>query len=359
MAIYIIFFLLNMLVGALMLSKKNKNNPIRKSGYLTFTTLQYGILAGLRSANVGWDTVTYERLFNEIPDSFQAVASTHFREEIGFNYLCSLIKICGGNYQAFLLITSIFIVGSCCIFIYRHSHNVLMSVFIILCFPYYYTSLDIIRHYLAVSFFLLGYKYVIQRDFIKFLIFILLGSLFHRIAFLFLAFYFIRYFKWNAITAALSIAVTAFLTVYLDTISTAIMVLLHKTDYTNSYWVGVEAGGGKTMIMYLIVLIIAILGFHNIKPKSRTIIDSDSVTQIMFLFLCAVIFMKARMIIRLMVVFIPLMAIAMPRFLCDKERAGNRMTMRILNGVFICIGTAYHVYLLASNWQNVVPYETY
>ena len=41
-----------MLVGALMLSKKNKNNPIRKSGYLTFTTLQYGILAGLRSANV-------------------------------------------------------------------------------------------------------------------------------------------------------------------------------------------------------------------------------------------------------------------------------------------------------------------
>ena len=359
MIIYIIFFLLNMLIGALLLNKKNKNNPAHKSAYLIFTTLQYGILAGLRSTNVGWDTITYSRLFSEVPDSFQAVAHTHFREEIGFNYLCSLIKICGGDYQTFLLITSIFIVGSCCIFIYRHSHNVLMSVFIILCFPYYYTSLDIIRHYLAVSFFLLGYKYVIQRDFIKFLIFILLGSLFHRIAFLFLAFYFIRYFKWNAITAVLSIAVTAFLTVYLDTISTAIMVLLHKTDYTNSYWVGVEAGGGKTMIMYLIVLIIAILGFHNIKPKSRTIIDSDSVTQIMFLFLCAVIFTKARMIIRLMVVFIPLMAIAMPRFLCDQERAGNKKTMRILNGVFICIGTAYHVYLLASNWQNVVPYETY
>ena len=158
MIIYIIFFLLNMLIGALLLNKKNKNNPAHKSAYLIFTTLQYGILAGLRSINVGWDTITYSRLFSEVPDSFQAVAHTHFREEIGFNYLCSLIKICGGDYQTFLLITSIFIVGSCCIFIYRHSHNVLMSVFIILCFPYYYTSLDIIRHYLAVSFFLLGYK---------------------------------------------------------------------------------------------------------------------------------------------------------------------------------------------------------
>ena len=57
--------------------------------------------------------------------------------------------------------------------------------------------MNISRAYLAISFLLLSIKYIIDRNFIKFLIFVLIATLFHTSAIVFLIIYPFTYLKWT------------------------------------------------------------------------------------------------------------------------------------------------------------------
>lgn len=58
-------------------------------------------------------------------------------------------------------------------------------------FLYYMYSLNIIRQALAIAIILYSYKYILQRDFRKFLLMVIIATLFHTTALLFLPFYFL------------------------------------------------------------------------------------------------------------------------------------------------------------------------
>ena len=245
-----------------------------------------------------------------------------------------------------------FTMGSCCLFIYRHSDDVLMSVFTIMCFPFFYSSFDIIRHFLALSFLLIGYKYVVQRKFFKFLICILLGSLFHSIALIFIFMYFIPKLKFNESTVIITGVVVAISFIWMEDIVEILGKVLGK-DYSNNEWFGSYGGGSRTAVMYLVVFVIALVLFYNLKQRERE--EHTAVCMIMGLLCFAILFINARMMTRFIMSSIPFLAIAMPRLL---NRA-NTQRIDIRNVCFAgytTIGIAYHAYMLMVNWQNVVPY---
>lgn len=355
MSIYILAYILDIVLGFLLLNGRNMCNKNNKKLYLIITTLFFGLIAGFRSVSVGYDTASYQDIFNRIPASIYDALNVDFREEIGFVLLISLIKSLGWNFQALLIITSVFIMGACCIFIYRHSTNVLLSVFIILSFPFYYSSFDIIRHFLATSFILLGYKYILKKNFIKYLLFIFLGFLFHKVAIVFIPLYFIDRFKFSILSIGLILFVSFILFVYLDDLVKILILVMGKSDeYLNSMWFGTDAGGNITAVMYLVIFIISCIAFNNI--KKRSINDRLAVAYTFILFVCSLIFINARIIIRIMMSMIPFLSISIPQLLCDVQRMYLKSNRNILLAFFIVIGVAYHFFMLITHWQNVVPY---
>lgn len=360
MTVYIVNFIVNMLIGKILLFPINKNEiknyNKRKKVYLIITTIQLATLSGLRSSKMTWDTGAYEIFFNLIPNNISEALNSNIYFEKGFIIFCSLIKIVGGNFQTMLLVSSYFIIGSLCIFIYRHSSNPLFSIFIIICLPFYYSSFDILRHFMAISFVLLGYKYVENNNFFKYLIFIILGSLFQKIALVFLPLYFFKKIKLNLFTLILLLSLTIFSYFSIETIALKIGDILGKGGYSSSEWIGTFGGGIKTTIMYFIVFMICFLAYSNIKIKEKKI--NLSLAYILISFLCSIIFLNARIMIRIIMTMVAFLSISIPNLLEKKQVKNKRYNLTYtLCLVTICL--VYHGFMLITSWQNVVPYIPY
>ena len=356
MAVYIINFAINMLLGLFLMRVKTRDG---KRGpekfYLLITVLQFGLVCGFRGLSVGWDTDSYLTIFSLTPDSWETIFDNFQYVEIGFSVYCSIIKILGGDFQTMLIVTALFVMGSACVFVYRHSRNVLLSVFILVSFPFYYSSFDIIRHFMATAFFLLGYKYVVERKLIKYVIFLAIGSLFHSIAWLFLPFYFLRKLKWNWITITCAVVGTAVCFFFLDDMAIFAAQLINKS--VPSGWVDSYGGGIKTAVMYFGILIMSLLGLYNQREKS---LDKHSALNlILVLFIFSVIFINARIMTRLIMTSVPLMAIAVPELLCDKKNTISHQNNAVYMLGFIAIGCVYHGFMLWMSWQSVVPFVPY
>ncbi len=335
------------------LSKSVKILNIGKAIYLTITALQFGLLCGFRSFAMAYDTAAYLEIFNTTPSSWNNILNNKLYIEIGFSVLCSIVKIFGGSFQTLLIITSLFTIGSCCLFIYRHSENVLLSVFTIVSFPFYYSTFDIIRHFLAVSFLLLGYKYVIERKPLKFLMFIFIGSLFHKVCWLFIPIYFMFRLKFSAKNTITALIITVISLVFIEDIAVYLSDIFDKGSGVEDGWINSFGGGIRTAFMYLVVFIIALVLFSNI--KERTTKDYVAMNFILLLFLFSVLFINARIMTRFIMMCIPFLSISMPQIL-DSKRINDNLTYQFCFLGFLLIGVVYHIFMLLTNWQNVVPY---
>lgn len=328
-----------------------KKREALKFLYLVITTVQFGLLCGLRHKSVAYDTGAYEILFNNAPNSWSSIFKNHQYIEFGFSVFCSLIKLLGGNFQVMLVISSLFIMGSCCVFIYRHSPNVVLSVFTIICFPFYYSSFDIIRHFMALSFILLGYKHVKNKKLIRFLIYVLIGSLFHKVALVFIALYFIDRLRFDFSNFAVITVAFVVVLFSVEFIVNYVGNLVGKESAGSDGWVGEYSGGVKTAIMYFGVFILSLFLFSNIKEKKRE--HHVAMINIYLLFGCSVIFLNARIMIRFVMSFVPFLAIGFPKLL--PQRKVKAMEFLCVAG-YVVIGILYHAFMLINSWQNVVPY---
>lgn len=348
-----------MLLGVLLLGDKpSRASSKSKITYLVLTAIYFGLLCGFRDLSVGWDTNTYhEEFIVRLPDNLWELENYAGRLEPGFVVLSLIVKLLGGGFQSLLIVSSLFIMGSACYFIYRHSTNVLLSVFILLCFPFYYSSFDIIRHFIATAFILLGYKYVLNRSFIKYLLFVLLAYLFQKSSAIFILLYFIPLIRFNKLTLFLSLLCTVLAYFSFDIIfSSSLFSFLGYDMSAYGDWFNSDAGGTKTAIMYFVVFLIAYFAYKNL--RNREVVDDTALLYIMFLFLFSIVFTKNRMIIRFIMSFIAFLAIYMPLLLRGNAVKSRQLKTLLLCG-FVIIGLVFHAFMLMTSWQKVVPYIPY
>ena len=105
MEVYIIVFLVEMFLGVLIfrLTPGDVSNR-KKIIYLTITTLVLGLVGGYRSSLVGYDTESYYDSFLLTSDSIENIFENTQHIETGFAALCTLVKICDGDFTHLLLI---------------------------------------------------------------------------------------------------------------------------------------------------------------------------------------------------------------------------------------------------------------
>lgn len=326
--------------------------------YMGVVCLTLTVIGGLRSFSVGYDGRSYQSTFNYFANtSWKTPWEYNHYMEYGFYVFCKVLAMFGGTARTMVIVSSGFIYFAVCRFLYKNSTEMFVSALVLLSYPYFYTSFDLIRFYMAISVILLAYEYVKKRKFVPYLIWTLVAALLHKSAIIFIALYWLPKVKWNAysiiLTGMLALAVTLF--------SRQVMVLasIVFNDYTsyvsgvNAYWAGSFSGGIKTFVMYLVLLVLSAAAYLNKHPK--TVKTNQSLGYVLLTVAVAMIFMNASIAIRFLVAMLPFMSVSISELLCYKDHR-NKQTQMLLRLAVGLICVAYHTFLVWNDWQNIVPY---
>lgn len=131
--------------------------------------------------------------------------------ESGFNWLVRfLYGLAGGEYYelvfaVFAFVTLLFFFKA----FTRQSVNFSQTFFLFMTLGLYFQTFNTVRYYLALSVALFSMKYVLEKDYLKFVFWIFLAGLFHKSVLLVLPVYWIATFAWKRWQIAAGLAVSA------------------------------------------------------------------------------------------------------------------------------------------------------
>ncbi len=147
-------------------------------------------IMAFRNITVGTDTAgTYYHLFQNAIDGSYGIYADN--AEIGYKLLMKFISLLSHNYLSVLIITSTLCWGIYYIYIAKNSENIILSIFVFFLSFNYFHSYNIVRQMLACGIVLIGFKYIYDRQFIKYLLIVLFAMTFHTLAGVFIVFYFL------------------------------------------------------------------------------------------------------------------------------------------------------------------------
>lgn len=148
--------------------------------------------------NVGNDYAKYVEFFHLIRCKLDT--PTVVPTECGFNLVCILIYLVSGRRENYLLMFAVFAFVTIFLFLkamYRQADSFAFTFFVFMCFGYYFQTFSTVRYYLALAIALYCIPYVINKEWIKFVFFILLGATFHKSLIVVLPLYFLAQRTWK------------------------------------------------------------------------------------------------------------------------------------------------------------------
>src|SRR5699024_193999 len=154
----------------IILSKIDKRTKIKIITVLFFIVLL--LISSLRSVNVGTDMNVYFSRYSIIGEtSFNELYKLNelWGFEYGYMIFNKIMFSISTSYYFFTFVTSGFILFSFYKFMYKYSSNITVSYTLFILLYFFGTSLNLIRLFLAISINLFRIKYLIDRDFARFL----------------------------------------------------------------------------------------------------------------------------------------------------------------------------------------------
>lgn len=119
--------------------------------------------------------------------------------EVGFNWLVKILyTLSGGEYYE--LVFAVFAFVTLVIFLkafYEQSEDFAITYFLFMTLGLYFQTYNTVRYYLALAIALYAMRYVLDKDFIKFVFWIMLASLFHKSVLLTIPIYWIASYAWK------------------------------------------------------------------------------------------------------------------------------------------------------------------
>lgn len=119
--------------------------------------------------------------------------------EVGFNWLVKMIyTLFGGEYYE--IVFAIFAFATVTIFLkacYEQSVDFRLSYFLFMALGLYFQTYNTVRYYLALAIALYAMRYVVNRDWIRFAVWILFAALFHKSVLIVIPVYWAASFRWK------------------------------------------------------------------------------------------------------------------------------------------------------------------
>lgn len=167
-------------------SKKNMAYNI----FMILSMLFPIVTAGIRY-NVGVDFNSYIDIYYSIVNS--SILENIKTGEIGYVFLNMASEHIFNSPQGVFLFSSIITICFLYAAIRNHESKISFSLALFLYFTKFYPfSLNVMRQSIAISIIFYSYKYIVSRNFKKFLTFVIIAALFHTSAIIVIPFYFIN-----------------------------------------------------------------------------------------------------------------------------------------------------------------------
>nr|BCB22623.1 EpsG family protein [Erysipelothrix rhusiopathiae] len=216
---------------------------------IVFSALRYGI---------GYDYRNYILRIHGMPLFKQLPLMREF-----FSYSLFWISHLLGNPQIFFATNAILANYLIFLTIKEHSSDVPKSIWIYLTFPMFFlNSLSVVRNFTAFAIVFYSFKYIRQRTFSKFLICVLLATLFHNSALFIIPLYWLYDLNLTRNTKLLS-AIAIFISVPLLQVLTKLLLPSYSDYFTKIS--DLKAGRATLLVLIAILLISLVLEKRLVK----------------------------------------------------------------------------------------------
>lgn len=183
MIIYIISIAIILISAYIFRNKKNWMCIIS-------ATILWGLLA-FRNITMGLNDTenVYLPYFNKLLNmNFMEILSYRFMSDKGFYFIMKIISLLTKNYQICIAILAVPFIYFVIRQVYEESKNILFSIIVFIAL-YYAFAFFLLRQVIAMGIIVYSYKYIKQKKIIKFMITLIVASLFHGTALIFLIAY--------------------------------------------------------------------------------------------------------------------------------------------------------------------------
>ncbi len=216
--------------------------PNYKKKYCIFIGIILFLMLALRDVSMGVDLqglyIPYFNIIKNLTFAETIKFSQRYQTEIIFYILNKIISLFSTNIRFYLVIMSIPYVYFVSRFIYKYSKNPLLGFLIFLSLNYYCFSFSALRHTLAASFLVLSFDYLKKKNLIPFIITVLLASLFHSTALIFLIAYPISYLKINWKQVCIILFILLCSTLFKNFIFSFIFLIFDSGHFYNYFKLG-------------------------------------------------------------------------------------------------------------------------
>ncbi len=245
--------------------------PSQSSGmFLSLFFLYVVIFIGLGDMIGGYDRYIYGEMFDLVADELrgsrdmETMMSTVQGNEYGYFAWEYVVAHVTSNRYMFILLSTLlmyvlyFIAFRTCIENYPVATLMFLGLF-------YYFTMTYFRQVLACGFIWIGIKYVWERKFIKFMLFLVLAYSFHSSALIFFPFYFVPIRKYSY-TVVISVMIVALL---LGLTSIPSMLLSESSDSRSTDYTRDISGGRIEYVLEAVFFLALIFWNYTRIPETK------------------------------------------------------------------------------------------
>ena len=316
---------------------------IGKKTFVVISSMQFIFLSTFRDFTVGADTLTYYRIF-EMISRLEWKFIPKFDMEIGYSILNKVIYSLGMDFRVFTMIVSIFIYTVLGIFIFNRSRIPWLSLYLFITLGYFSLMLNVTRQFIAIAITILSLKYVSENRALKFVLVVLLASLFHKSALIFIIVYPITKIKIN-MKYIMFILFLSILLYFFGSRLVNLLLLLFDEGYT------VDSGQGRGMYLLLTTITMLALIIYGLFDKES---ELQVMLQLMTIaMMLQILTFNLSIISRAVNYFSIYMIILIPNSI-SLIPSKNIRALSIL--IVIVLSFMYYLLLLSGDVTGVLPY---
>jgi len=363
MLIYIIVAVSLLIFAILSEIKYFRHKKIFQALFLICGCTELFIVSGFR-LNTGMDYPAYVRFFNGLIGKSVAELAKQ-RMEKGYVLLNRYIQLFTNDFRALFIIVALIVSVILGVILYKYCKNPSLGLLTFYLLGFYFNSMNFVRAMLAALIILFAYKYIKDKQFLRFTAIILLASTFHLSALLMIPFYFILNIKFNYIT----LGIFSFFGGLIFLFSTDILELVTKYVYTiyspeTSFQIFKGIPIAYSLFIF-IILLCSVLLKKDIEQKSGW--GTILIWTIFFDFYFGFIGFKHSILSRFALYFGPIMALILVPFIIrlTLSKIKNKSDEKIIYKIrtYFCLiavslsSAAFFAYSMYGNYNNVIPHE--
>lgn len=272
--------------------------------------------------------------------------------EYGYLVLNRVTMLIYDNYITLLFIIS-FIILICYFRQYRkYSNYVWLSILLLLCIGSYYTSFNTLRQFLAASITFLAGEYIYKKNFLRYLILVIVAFLIHKTSVIMIPFYFILQVNWNRKKSVLFGAIVIVILVLSYVFTNDIVNLLRTYVYSDYSSSDSDITQGLSIINFIRPFLIVLFCLIYFKYINLNIIEQRVWFNATLFFLVVSIFsMQISLAIRFTYFFLPYTTLIIPKIIYSMPQKLKRIGFCILFVIFLFF------YSLVTHSLEPLPYK--